>query len=211
MARAKICGITGREDLEVAIDAGADAVGFIVDVTVDTPREIDPGVAEQLAALTPPFVTGTLVTMPDTAAQAVTLADLVGVDAVQVHGLPAEDVAVVGETFQGAVLAAVSADQDEATLRAYAGASDALLLDTPTESGGGGTGETHDWKRARDVADSVEAPVVLAGGLTPRNVRAAVGTVNPYAVDVASGVERTGGVKDHDAVRAFVREAGGAA
>jgi phosphoribosylanthranilate isomerase len=204
MARAKVCGVTSRADLDLAVAAGAAAVGFTVDVDVDTPREIDLALAEELAALTPPFVTGTLVTMPDTAAEAVTLADLVGVDAIQVHGLPAEDVAAVAETFQGDVLAAVDHGDD---LRAYAGAADVLLVDSLDESGAGGTGEIHDWARTREVVAGVDAPVVLAGGLTPENVVEAVRTVDPYAVDVASGVEREGGVKDPDAVRQFVTRA----
>lgn len=223
MARAKVCGVTNREDLDLAVEAGAAAVGFTVDVDVDTPREIDPALAEELAALTPPFVTATLVTMPETAAEAVALADRVGVDAIQIHGLPAEDVAVVAETFRGDVLAAVDHGDD---LRAYADASDALLVDSLDESGAGGTGETHDWSRTREVVADVDAPVVLAGGLTPDNVAAAVRAVDPYAVDVASGVERSpsdrdarrgaerndgvesgGGVKDPEAVRRFVARA----
>jgi len=207
MARAKVCGVTSRADLDLAVEAGAAAVGFTVDVDVDTPREIDPALAEELAALTPPFVTGTLVTMPDTVAEALTLADLVGVDAIQVHGLPADDVAAVAETFQGDVFAAVDHGDD---LRAYAGAADVLLVDSLDESGAGGTGETHDWARTREVVAGVDAPVVLAGGLTPENVAAAVDAVDPFAVDVASGVEAAPGEKDHAAVREFVGNAAGA-
>ncbi|MFB6192425.1 MAG: phosphoribosylanthranilate isomerase [Haloarculaceae archaeon] len=205
MARAKICGITGREDLEAAVDAGAAAIGLVADVSVDTPREVEPAVAEELAALTPPFVTATLVTMPETPAAAVTLADLVGADAVQLHGLQPSDCAIVAESFGGRVLAAVDPERDD--LAAYDGAVDALLVDSLDEAGAGGTGETADWERTREAVAALRTPVVLAGGLTPENVTEAIRTVEPYAVDVASGVEREGGVKDHDAVGAFVERA----
>lgn len=208
MVRAKICGITGREDLEVAIEAGAAAIGLVADVSVDTPREVEPAVAEELAALTPPFVTATLVTMPDTPAAAVTLADLVGADAVQVHGLSPSDCAIVAESFGGRVLAAVDAEDDD--LAAYDGAVDALLVDSLDQTGAGGTGETADWERTREAIAALRTPVVLAGGLTPENVTEAIRAVDPYAVDVASGVERAGGLKDHEAVRAFVEHAWGA-
>lgn len=205
MARAKVCGLTNEADVDAAVDAGADALGFIVDVDVDTPREITPAKAEALIESVPPFVTTTLVTMPDSAAQAVTLAELVGADAIQTHGLPPEDIAVVIADFHGAVVPAVSTDEVEE----YANVGHALLVDTPSDGGGGGTGETHDWGATRAATAEVDRPVVLAGGLTPENVTDAIAAVDPYAVDVASGVEQEGGVKDHDAVRAFVNRARG--
>lgn len=211
MARAKVCGITRRADVEAAVEAGADAVGFVVDVDVDTPREIAPTAAANLAALVPPFVVGTLVTMPKSATDAVSLAERVGADAVQLHGLQPETVAAVAESFHGDVIAAIPGSEARDTLDAHAQAADALLLDTPTATGAGGTGKTHDWERASDIVDRVDAPVILAGGLTPRIVREAIQTVDPYAVDVASGVEASGGIKDHAAVRRFVQAAGGTA
>ena len=87
--------------------------------------------------------------------------------------------------------------------------ADALVVDSLDESGAGGTGETHDWARTRALVGSLSSPVVLAGGLTPGNVADAVETVDPFAVDVASGVEADPGRKDPAAVSAFVRAAGG--
>jgi phosphoribosylanthranilate isomerase len=203
MARAKVCGLTREADVAAAVDAGADALGFIVDVDVDTPREITPAKAEALIESVPPFVTSVLVTMPDTVADAVTLAELVGADDVQTHGLPPGDVAVLVANFYGAVIPAVSTDE----VPEYANVGHALLVDTPSAGGGGGTGETHDWAATREATADLDRPVVLAGGLTPENVADAVATVDPYAVDVASGVEAAGGEKDHDAVRAFVERA----
>lgn len=205
MARAKVCGVTREADLDAAVAAGADAVGLLCDVPVESPREVSPRRAEELANVVPPFVTSVLVTMPDTAADAVTLADLVGADAVQLHGdLPPEDCAAVAMDVRGPVLKAVSHDDD---LEAYATSADALLVDSESEDGGGGTGCTHDWERTRAAVEGLDVPVILAGGLTPDNVTAAVEAVRPFAVDVASGVESEDGVKDPDDVRAFVERA----
>lgn len=203
MVATKICGLTRTADVRAAVAAGADAVGVVVDVPVDTPRAVAPDRASELVEAVPPFATSVLVTMPDDADDAVRLAERVGVDALQVHEIGPDECATVAAGFAGPVLAAVATDE----VLDYVGAADALLVDTPTADGGGGTGRTHDWEATRRATASLDVPVVLAGGLTPENVRDAVETVRPYAVDVASGVERKGGVKDHDAVRAFVSRA----
>ncbi len=205
--RAKICGVTREDDLRAAVDAGADAVGFITDVSVDTPREIDPGRAADLAAAAPPFVTTTLVMMPDSPERAVELAATVRPDVLQLHGsFDADELRFVRAETAAKLVMSVSAD-DPTVARDYDDVVDALLVDSVTDEGAGGTGETHDWEATRDLAADLDSPVVLAGGLTPDNVAEAVETVAPYGVDVASGVESDGGVKDHDAVRAFVRNA----
>jgi phosphoribosylanthranilate isomerase len=206
MTRTKICGITREADLDAVVAAGADAVGVTAAVSVDTPREVSVERAADLAAAVPPFVTSVLVTMPDTVSRAVELVDRVEPDAVQLHGnLGPDAVAAVGERVPAQVIAAV--DATDADVTAYADAADALLVDSVDEQGGGGTGETHDWERTAALVAELDAPVILAGGLGPANVAEAVETVAPFAVDVASGVEREGGVKDHDAVRQFVERA----
>lgn len=206
MTRVKICGLTNRDDLEAVVEAGADAVGFLVDVPVDSPREIDRARAEDLVAAVPPFVTSVLVTMPAAVQPAVRLQERVGADAIQVHGgLAPEYVAGLRDRVAASVLAAVDVAQDDAT--DYAAAADALLVDSTDADGGGGTGETHDWERTRELADEIDVPLVLAGGLTPENVGEAIEAVGPYGVDTATGVEATGGQKDHDAVERFVRTA----
>ena len=210
MVRVKVCGVTTPEDLRAVERAGADAIGFIADVPVDTPRSVTLDDAADLVDATPPFLTTTLVTMPDSAASATAAVDAVGPDAIQVHGdLPAGDLRSLRESVPARVIAAVDA-ADPDRVRAVAPAVDAVLMDSVDESGAGGTGETHDWAATAEVAAGVDAPVVLAGGLTPDNVAEAVETVRPFAVDVASGVERAGGRKDHDAVDAFVANAAAA-
>jgi phosphoribosylanthranilate isomerase len=147
-----------------------------------------------------------LVTMPGDATTARERVERVRPDAVQVHGVDPEGVAALSDAPAG-VVAAVDAESDASTLAAYGRAADAVLVDSADAEGGGGTGETHDWERTRERVADLDVPVILAGGLAPDNVAEAVATVDPFAVDVASGVESSGGVKDHDAVRAFVRAA----
>ena len=210
MVRVKVCGVTDGEDLRAVERAGADAVGIITDVSVDTPREVSPEEAATLVDAAPPFLTTTLVTMSETVAEAVETAEAVRPDVLQVHGefAPGE-FRSLGESIPAKVVSVVDAESPE-RVRAVAPAVDAVLMDSVDDAGAGGTGETHDWAATAEVAASVDAPVVLAGGLTPENVAEAVRTVRPFAVDVASGVERSGGRKDHDAVDAFVANAVGA-
>ena len=207
MTRVKVCGITSREDLQVAVEAGADAVGLLVDVPVDYPREITLERASRLAAATPPFVTTVLVTMPETPEEAVELAETVTPDAVQVHGeLGTGDLAYLTASVEARVLKTVSGTEPKRAHR-YDEVADALLVDSVDDEGAGGTGRTHDWGRTADVAADLDSPVVLAGGLTPENVADAVRAVDPFAVDVASGVEASGGEKDPDAIAEFVENA----
>ncbi|ERH08441.1 MAG: phosphoribosylanthranilate isomerase [halophilic archaeon J07HX64] len=209
MTRVKICGLTRGADRDAAVSAGADALGFISGVPVETPRELGAREAAGLVAEVEPFVTSVLVTGPDSVQEAVVRQEQVDADVVQVHGdLPPASIGGLGERVDASVIVAVDVGSER--VGAYAAAADALLLDSTTETGMGGTGETHDWERSREVVESVDSPVVLAGGLTPANVGAAVETVAPFAVDVSSGVETTPGQKDHDAVRAFVARAAGA-
>ncbi len=208
MTRAKICGITRERDLTVAVEAGADAIGLITDVSVETPREIEPTTAADLAAATPPFVTSVLVTMPESPGRAVELAQAINPDAIQLYGdFNDDDVRFVRAETGAKVIPAVDYDERDRALELSA-AADALLIDS-TADGGGGTGETGDWDATRELVRELSTPVVLAGGLTPENVGRAARRVEPYAVDVASGVEAEGGRKDRDAVRTFVREAAG--
>ena len=206
MTRVKICGITNAEDRDAAVTAGADAIGVISGVTVDTPREVDSETAVDLVAGVPPLVTSVLVTMGEAVQPIARRVETVRPDVVQVHdGLTSSELGALRRRVDAKVLAVVDAEHDE--LQGYADAADALLVDSVDAEGGGGTGETHDWERTRDIVDTLDAPVVLAGGLTPENVAEAVETVRPFGVDVASGVEAEGGVKDHDAVGRFVGQA----
>jgi phosphoribosylanthranilate isomerase len=207
--RVKLCGIGREADRDAAVRAGADALGFIVDVHVDTPREVTVERAADLVDGTPPFVTAVLVTMPESVEEAVSLYKAVGADALQVHGtLAPDELGALRERVAGDLIAAVDVHDEQVT--AYAARADLLLVDSTDDSGAGGTGETHDWERTRSLVRELETPVALAGGLTPANVGEAVRAVEPFAVDTASGVEREGGVKDHGAMEAFVAGVRGA-
>ena len=227
MTRVKVCGVTNRADLRAVAEAGADAVGVISEVPVDTPREVDPATAADLTARAPPFLTTTLVTMPETPGEAVDLVRTVTPDVLQVHGaFTAEELGFVRAETETKVVPVVDhTDADRA--RALDEAADAILVDSTDGEGAGGTGETGDWAATAELRRELVSPVVLAGGLTPENVAEALAAVEPFAVDVASGVERerserdarsgaaqsdeverTGGAKDHTAVARFVRNAG---
>ncbi|ELZ17219.1 phosphoribosylanthranilate isomerase [Haloterrigena salina JCM 13891] len=207
MTRVKICGLTNEDDLETAVAAGADALGIICDVAVDTPREVAVERARELVDAAPPFVTTVLVTMPSGPERAIELADEIEPDAIQFHGsIRLGDLAYLRANVDAKLLLAVDAD-DAVRAETYDDLVDGLLVDTPAADGGGGTGETHDWDQTRVATADLESPLILAGGLTPDNVADAVRTVEPFAVDVASGVEAEGGVKDPTAVRSFVDRA----
>ncbi len=208
MARVKICGLTGGADLRAAIDAGADAVGVITDVPIETPREVDRAVAAELLADVPPFVTTTLVTMPDSPEDAVELVRTIEPDALQLHGeWTTDEIGFIRAEAGVKVLLTVDAD-NHGYAEELDAAVDAIVVDSTRESGAGGTGETHDWAATGRLAGRLTSPVVLAGGLTAENVAEAVRVADPFAVDVASGVELSGGRKDHNAVARFVANAG---
>jgi len=208
--RVKVCGMTRIEDVEVADEAGADAIGCIVDVPVHTPREVSPEIAEDILSTASPYVTRVVVTMgePPTVEEA---------DAVQLHGdeSPKDCENIVEMGYR--VVKTLWVDDkgvlwlgddiiDEDTLNSYERVVDAFLLDTKTGVRGG-SGLTHDWNASAEVVKHVNPPIILAGGLTPDNVEEAIRTVRPYGVDVSSGVESEPGVKDPVLVHEFVKRA----
>ena len=204
--RVKICGCTTTDDIDLATNAGADAIGVISQVSVDTHREVPIETARTLVRHASPFVTTVLVTMPDSAAEARELLAEVRPDVVQLHGgIDTDEIADIGADVP--VILAVDADEISDVETALPGTA-GLLLDSTDEHGAGGTGRTHDWERAGQLVRSLDVPVILAGGLTPDNITRAVETVRPYAVDVASGVEAENG-KDPAVVRQFIRRAKG--
>jgi phosphoribosylanthranilate isomerase len=147
--------------------------------------------------------------MADDPARAIDLVERVDPDVLQLHAdLPPGDLAYVAASVDARFVLAIDATEpaDLERAREVADVVDAVLVDS-LDDGAGGTGETHDWARTRDAVATLDVPVVLAGGLTPSNVGRAIAAVDPFAVDVASGVEREDGRKDHDALRAFVERA----
>ncbi len=197
--RVKICGVTRLEDALQAARLGADALGF--NFWPGSKRFLAPAAARAIVDRLPPFVTpvGVFVNQPEEAIRRA--AEESGVRVLQLHGdeppelcrrLPLPVVKAVR------VVARLSLQ----ALAAYPVA--ALLLDAPS-AGFGGSGATFDWSLAEGVAGL--APLILAGGLDPENVAAAVRRVRPYAVDVASGVESAPGVKDAVRMARFIAAA----
>jgi phosphoribosylanthranilate isomerase len=202
--RVKVCGITNREDLEVAVNAGADALGFVVDVP-ESPRSISLDRARDLVEATPPFVQGVLVSVFDTVDRLETLCSCLAPDAVQVTGTLPRD--AICEQFRGIqVIHAVAVNDQAGEVLPSAVRCDAVLTDSCVPGAHGGTGKPHNWNVSRAIKELIApTPLILAGGLTPGNVRAAIETVRPYAVDVSSGVEARAGIKDPAKIRAFIR------
>lgn len=208
--RVKICGITRTEDLDAAIDAGADAVGFLVGVP-SSPRNLAIPKAKQLLSQVPIFVDSVIVTAPQTVKDLVEICESLKPSAIQIHGKKRFVASEVRESVKGSRLIKtvyVKADcLNEESLEDLKN-FDAVLLDSFTKGKYGGTGRIHDWTVSKQIKEVVApVPVILAGGLNPENVKEAILAVKPYAVDVASGVEDSPGIKDHKKVRAFVENA----
>ncbi len=210
--KVKICGIRTEQDLSVAINAGAEAVGFITDVPVDSPRKITLAEASRLISKVPLFVTPVLVIMPENAHQAVQMIQAARPGAVQIHNaLPLSELVEIRKTGVKVIKTIpVPRDPDADALinqiKGLSGAVDAVLLDTLLDGKSGGTGVPHNWEVSSKIVMNAGIPVILAGGLKPENVGDAAGRVRPYAVDTASGVE-TDGKKDEKKVLDFIKNA----
>lgn len=206
MTRAKICGIGDSGARDAAVAAGADAVGFVVEIP-RSKRSIDREKARELIGGVPPFVSSVIVVEPKSAAEAADLALDTGADVIQVNdSLSFDDLLTLKEMVPTRLVATVPAKSsglDHA--RKMAKVANALLVDSLEGGKLGGTGTVHDWNLSADLVKEVGVPVILAGGLKPENVASAIKTVRPYAVDVSSGVE-TDGAKDPEKIEAFLRE-----
>lgn len=188
--RVKICGVTRVGDAVAAEEAGADAVGVVMYSA--SPRSVGPEEAEKIFAALGPFTARVVVTHTTSKAD-LDLVLALHPTAVQIshpHEVPPDSGVRVIRVVGGVPLPDLDAD--------------AYIVD-----GSRGTGRPFDAGAVRAVMQASSVPVVLAGGLDPGNVRAAVETFHPYAVDVCSGVERVPGVKDHALIRAFVAAARG--
>jgi phosphoribosylanthranilate isomerase len=221
----KICGTTNRDDALAAASAGADALGFVF---APSPRRVAPEAAAEIAAALPPHLDKVGVFVNESAEGIESVARQVGLTIVQLHGDESPDFA--RGLFRQArdhrngvsrprVFKAVSVMAGvEAVLREFAAgdAVDGILLDSAvlrvacmgqgSELVRGGRGVSFDWKRAMEFVPAIaqHTRVIVAGGLSPANVAEAMRMLNPWGVDVCSGVEATPGAKDHEKIRAFV-------
>jgi phosphoribosylanthranilate isomerase len=196
--RVKICGITRLEDAQLAVELGAAALGF--NFYRPSPRYIAPGAAAGIVRQLSPFVTavGVFADEPD-AELVVTVAGEARVTAIQLHGPRFAESS--GPLADFPLIRAVAVRGNFKPEELGRLTASAFLLDTFDPNLPGGTGKTFDWGLAREAKRY--GPIILAGGLAPENVGQAIREVRPFAVDVASGVELTPGIKDPAKLRAF--------
>ena len=188
--KVKICGITNYEDAVLAVDLGATALGFIF---ANSPRQITPQKARDIIHTIPPLVKTVGVFVNEGPAEIREIMHYCGLDLVQLHGDESPDLchSLMPSTIKALRIKDVSSIQSSL---AYLGKVRALLLDTYAKDKAGGTGLTFDWRLAKKIKD-LGIPIILAGGIGPSNVASAIQTVEPYAVDVNSGVEECPGKK----------------
>jgi phosphoribosylanthranilate isomerase len=198
--RVKFCGITQAVDADAAVRLGADAIGLVL--APGSPRFISLDQAAMIRRRLPPFVQAVALFRSATAADVRHAVQALHPDLLQFHGdEEPEFCAAFGLPYLRAVPMKGPVALPEWERRFESAA--ALLLDAHGPAEAGGQGRTFDWSRVR-----AQRPYVLAGGLTPDNVGAAVQALRPYAVDVSTGIESAPGVKDEDRMRRFMEAVG---
>ena len=222
MTRVKICGLMSAADVNLAVRAGADALGFVTEYPISVPWNIPRQLSAELAASAPPFVTTTAV-VGGSVEDILEIARTVRPHFLQLHGDESlEEIREICSSLTDTgikVLKALRIDVDTgkalfdvddpveaSTILAASGIS-GLVVDSKTSSRPAGTGITLDWTVIQRVAAAISLPLILAGGLNAENVGQAIDIVRPYGVDVISGIEEEPGVKGEQLVINFVRAA----
>ena len=210
MVRVKICGITDIETARAVASLGADMLGFHVELQ-HSRNPLTRDMASEIISHLPPDCSAVLVTSATDPEKITELVRKTGVTAVQLHGDIGEMNKLKSELPNIKLYKVVNVFDESAIEEAkgYEGVADALVLDSAIKETGqrGGTGKTHDWNISREIVESTSLPIILAGGLNPDNVAEAVKKVNPYGVDVNSGVSNPDGTKNLEKVRLFVEGA----
>ena len=196
--KVKICGMTQLKDALFAVDQGATAVGFIF--YNKSPRSVTKKAAREIIAKLPPFVDTVGVFVNETAERVNKVADYCGLDLVQLHG---EESPAFCRKINRRVIKAFRIKDLQSFKKLEKYSVSGFLLDTFSENLHGGTGKVFDWNLAHRAKKM--GPIILAGGLTSRNICQAIRQVRPYGVDVCSGVEKEPGIKDPEKVRAFLK------
>ncbi len=188
MTKVKICGLSTKEAVEVAVSAGADYIGFVF---APSKRQVTLEQATELAEIIPTYVKKVGVFVSPSRSELLEAIEKVGLDLVQVHGQ------VVDKLFENLPCASIQAVQVDGDGHVPNSLADYLLFDAPVA----GSGQTFDWGRL-DTTE-LSQPFFIAGGLNEDNVEEAIQHFTPYAVDVSSGVE-TNGQKNHEKIRRFI-------
>ena len=201
--RIKICGLRENEHVDVAIHAGADALGFVL--YPPSPRTVTLAHCVALTQRVPAFVSTVALFVNPTKDEVKTALDCARIDLLQFHGdEPESFCASFGRPYLKAFPVTETFDLLQSSVK-YATAS-ALLLDTPS-AGHGGSGKTFNWQliNTTNKPSAIAPRLVLSGGLTAANVADAISAVRPFAVDVSSGVEISRGVKSSELIQDFCR------
>jgi phosphoribosylanthranilate isomerase len=208
----KICGTTNFEDAQTAVEAGADALGFVF--YEKSPRNIDPQKAKAIVAQLPERIEKVGVFVTQSSQEIAELADQIGLTSAQLHrgehqptmeaelSFLAEHGLKLVEAFPAGLLDGPVVIKEGMTKHLFA-----VMFDSGTGFKPGGTGKKFHWRRAKGMVQHISTlvPVIVAGGLTPQNVAEAIKLFQPFGVDVVSGVEARPGKKDPDKVRAFIK------
>jgi phosphoribosylanthranilate isomerase len=214
MTWVKICGTTNLEDALTAVEAGADAVGFVF--YEKSPRNIPVEAAREIVEKLPEGVEKVGVFVNEPKKRVAAIADEAGLTAVQFHGdefksptnWPNDRRLFLGVPAEWVAVTWRKRGQARGTFMQFPENLGAIVLDSGTQEKRGGTGKAFDWQKARmwvSTMSQLHFPVAIAGGLTPLNVVEAIDILKPWGVDVVSGVEAAPGKKDPEKVRAFVR------
>ena len=196
--KVKICGMTNLKDVKVAVDGGVDAVGFIF--YKKSPRSVTMQAVREIVLELPPFVDSVGVFVNETAEQINKIADRCNLDRVQLHG---NESPTFCKKIRRRVIKAIRVKDIQSLKKLSDYPVSSFLLDTFSEDQYGGTGKVFDWNLAYPAKKY--GPIILAGGLTPNNVRQAIQRIQPYGVDVCSGVESQPGIKDHKKMQTFLK------
>jgi len=210
--RVKICGIRSVDEAEGVIEAGADALGFHVELE-HSRCPVPAATASAIISRLPPFISSVVVTSETDPNKLLRIMKSTGATTLQLHKEVSPEMVNSVKTvfFNTKVYVAISVTGDEsiAVAKTFQDSADTVILDSMNKETGarGGTGKTHDWSISKKIVESTLFPVILAGGLNPSNVADAINAVRPYAVDVNSGVSNPDGTKDFSKVKAFVEQA----
>jgi len=200
MIKIKICGITNKEDALWAVNLKVDALGFIF---ADSPRRVKPEIVQGIIELLPPFISSVGVFVNEDRKKVEEITESCGLTTLQFHG---EESPSYCEEFKQKIVKALRIENKDILEKAvqYKDKVDAYLLDTYSPSKYGGTGKTFDWCIAKEIKE-FGLPIILSGGLNPENIREAISEVEPYGIDVSSGVEERPGKKNMEKLINFVR------
>jgi phosphoribosylanthranilate isomerase len=201
MIKIKICGITNIDDALAATNYGADALGFVF--YPKSPRAVTPDTAKSIISSLPPFITTVGVFVNEEPTNIEKILSYTGLDIIQLHGFEPPEACSFNKKFIKAIRVK---DLSDLTLLTRYKMASAFLLDTFSSESFGGTGQTFNWEIAIEAKKF--GRIILAGGLSPDNVEHAIRLVQPYGIDVSSGVEGDiKGKKDHKKLKLFIERA----